>query len=37
MNIQVMTIPTKKRIHTELFIDWKQGLHLQNGVEETDQ
>jgi len=27
-----MTIPIKKRINTELFIDGKHGLYLQNGI-----
>jgi len=33
----VKTFPLKKRINTELFIDWKQGLYIQKGEKETDQ
>jgi len=33
----VMTFTIKKRINTELFIDRKRGLYLQNGDKETDQ
>jgi len=32
-----MTFTIKKRINTELFIDRKRGLYLQNGDKETDQ
>jgi len=32
-----MTFPMKKRIHTELFIDKKQGLYLQKLGKEMDQ
>jgi len=35
-NIAVMTIPIKKRIINELFIDRKQGLYIQKGDKEMD-
>jgi len=34
-NIPVMTFPIKKRIGTELFIDRKWGLFIQNDIKKT--
>jgi len=34
--ISEMTVPIKKRINTELFIDGKQGLYIQKGDREME-
>jgi len=34
-NIPVMTFAIKKSINTELFIDRKQGLYIQNDAKKT--
>jgi len=34
-NIPVMTFPIKKTIKTELFIDGKEGLYIQNDIKKT--
>jgi len=34
-NIPVMTFPIKKRSNTDLFINRKQGVYIQNGIKKT--